>query len=467
MRTNNNTSEKKGNFLFLEEIQPVLYRYIVEAETNAYINPRLAAKNSRDALEEYAGDYFSTHTITCYNKDNTINTDPDLSNMLYAMWKYKDSYLKSLGKVTCIIEYINSGKREKIELDGSKFLRMLGNAGSHPLKKKKDETDDKYIIVPTTEAVKMALKMYFHIFTNYYLSAEEATKLKYKERLIPIGKYEILSNYEPSDKERSKCIQEYKAIKRISTHTNNVVYAVIREYEPDGLDQFFLNRNIDTFSEAYSFIYSEGIQVEQINRIDEENAHFFVAYEFVKPVVSLNKLLRDNTLTIKDRILICKRIAESLKKFHNAKNPIYHRLLSYESIMVSDFTDVDEGYRPYITKFDFAKLTNENVQTVLQNLKDANTDVLKLQRYRIDVIDQNTPWDKVDIYSLGVLFIDILSNEISKDTISEKTYINLINKGIPESLANYIFEEMIIEYADGRPSINEVVEVINKEFSKL
>ena len=142
-------------------------------------------------------------------------------------------------------------------------------------------------------------------------------------------------------------------------------------------------------------------------------------------------------------------------------------MLNYESIMISDFTDRNEGYKPYITKFDFAKITSITEGTVYKNLTEAEAkESAKLSRYKLESVTPNSKWDKVDIYSLGVLFVDIMLNGVSTKAITKNTFEELIDAGISDGMID-IIDSMLCEIPDERPSINQVLKAIDEESKRF
>lgn len=442
------------NFEFMKSIHPKYYRLLDEIEQDARIRPKAAARNCRSLLEGFIDDLFTKNQI---EKKTKLYMNLGMLKSLSA----SNSKLGIPRDVEVTYDVVDMHNRISSQKDrGFYFIKELANAASH--ESLPTEEGITYAVV-SPAAVITALRVFHSFFTAYYKNRIKGGKPKFLDMLVPLGEYEISSCYTPVDSERSKCITEYLAVRRTGEFSKNVLYALVREYIPNNVDSLFLNRNLDVFSDAYSYTYSNGVIVKRLNKIDEPNTNFFIAYEFVRPVVPLAKFLKNNALPMAERIDICRKIAESLYQFHNADAPIYHRMLSFESIMISDFTDEGKGYAPYITKFDFAKITSITEGTVYDNLSEAEAkESLKLSRYRTDVISPDAPWDKVDIYSLGVLFVDIMMNNVSTREITEKTFEDLIDAGITDGMID-IIDEMLNEIPEERPSIGMVLEAINLE----
>ena len=437
----------------MKDINSVYYKTLDYIEKEARVKPKNAARNCRSLLESFIDDLF---------KKNGISKEASLSKNL----KILTQNSKRLG-----IPWIDNVKYEVVDVNnritqqesqGLYYIKDLSNSASH--EGFTTENGKKSVII-SSQAVIKALRVFHNLFAGYYRQRLKGQKAKFLDTNVPLGEYEISQCYIPADSERSKCIMEYMASRKTGEYSKARRYALIREYLPNEMERLFLNRNVDTFSEANPYIYSDGVSVVKLNQIEEPYANFFIAYEFAdeRPIIPLAKFLKKNTLEMKDRIDICLKIAKSISKFHNANDPIYHRMLTCESILISDFTDKNEGYKPYITKFDFAKITSITQGTVYKNLTEAEAkETAKLSRYKSETVTPDSKWDKVDIYSLGVLFVDIMLNGVSTKNITENTFEELIDAGISDGMID-IIDEMLCEMTDDRPGINTVLEAISEE----
>lgn len=440
-----------ANFDFMKEINTQYFTELNEIERFARVKPREAAMHCRTLLEFFIGDVFAKHKI---KKEEKLNDN--LRKLLNNIWLE----MPAVDHVEYDVVDMN-GKVSTIRGNGLYYIKDLGNASVHEgLPTKKGDTK----VVVSSAAVIKALRVFHSLFSSYYRNRLRGRKISFRDTNVPLRNYDIVKSYVPVDTERSKCVKEYIATRKTGEYSKEVRYALIREYIPSEMDSLFLNRNIDAFSESYKYTYSSGVTVEKLNEISEPYADFFIAYEFPRSFTPLDKFLK-NTLSMKERVQICKRIAESLDKFHNAESPIYHRMLTYDCIMVSDFTDENDGYRPYITKFDFAKITSITEGTVFDNLSEAEAkESLKLSRYKLETVAPDSPWDKVDIYSLGVLFVDVLQKRVSTKAISVETFEELIDAGISDNMIE-IIDEMLCDIPEERPDIKRILEVVNKEYS--
>lgn len=445
------------NFAFMKDINSTYYKYLDDIEKEARIKPKNAARNCRSLLERFIDDLFTKNNIP---KEEELYKN--LRNLM--------NYSKRLGlpKINNVeFEVVDMNNKISVKSNnGLYYVKDLANAASHeglPTK------EDQQFVVLSSHAIIKALRVFDNLFVGYYKQRLQGKKTKFLDANVPLGEYEILTSYVPADTDRSKCIMEYMTSRKIGEYSKARRNALVREYLPNEMEKLFLNRNIDTFSDVNPYIYSDGVTVIRLNQIEEPHAHFFIAYEFAddRPVEPLAKFLKKTSLDLKNRVDICLKIARLMSKFHNAQDPIYHRMLNYESIMISDFTDRNEGYKPYITKFDFAKITSITEGTVYKNLTEAEAkESAKLSRYKLESVTPNSKWDKVDIYSLGVLFVDIMLNGVSTKAITENTFEELIDAGISDGMID-IIDSMLCEIPDERPSINQVLKAIDEESKRF
>jgi len=441
------------NFAFLKGINDSYYNDICSIEKNARTQPKVAAQKCRDLLENFVHDV---------QRENNIAQKKGLHGDIVSVVSDKKKGVPGLiPKLSPVkfeaIDYSGTIKEENSA--GIFFLKKVGNAGAHRgLPTKGGES----FAVINSDVILLALRKFHELFKSFFKDNLKGQKIVFQDMNVPIGEYSILTRYIPVDSERSGCIAEYRAEKTIGRYGTKQIYAVIREYISNEMDSLFLNRNIDAFGEAYEHVYKEGVSVRNLNDVSEPYANFFVAYEFPDEVVQLDKFLKKNKLNLKDKIQICKDVAESLYGFHVLESPVYHRMLNHTCIMIS----AEEGmYKPYITKFDFAKITSIKEGTVYRNLSAAEEkETVKFSRYKIDDLSPDSNWEKIDIYSLGVLFVDIMLNGVSSRGIDEKTFDDLIDAGISDGMLD-IIDEMLSEIPEDRPDIGMVLSAIKKEYA--
>ncbi len=207
----------------------------------------------------------------------------------------------------------------------------------------------------------------------------------------------------------------------------------------------------------------------EISTIENQGSPFYiVAYHFQeKPLAPSDELLQ--SLDMKSRLFICGELAQCLAELHQMG--IYHRLLSHASMYVCDYSARGKGWRPHLVKFDFAKLVakgeGDALATVKAQTKEAKEKITdrSIRKYIPEDWDLEN-WEKVDVYSLGILFCDILSGVISPDYESMIKAMQSLRKSkeIPDGLLNVI-GAMISRAVAKRPAMADVHRVLQEEIA--
>ena len=207
----------------------------------------------------------------------------------------------------------------------------------------------------------------------------------------------------------------------------------------------------------------------EISTIENTKSSFYiVAYHFEEtPQPLSSELLK--TFDMKSRLFICKELARYLAVLHPVK--VYQRLLSYESVYICDCSAHGKGLRPYLVKFDFAKIESRDGEmlTIHKQALEAK-EVIPFNRIKKYIADdwEDGNWEKADIYSLGVLFCDILSGAIIKNQNKIDHAMEKLNadKQISDELLDFILERMLCRGAEKRPNALEVQHMLEAELEK-
>lgn len=470
MKNTNQVNEEKiiekGNFWFLEKVNIELYNQLLSAESKARLDFKGAGRDCRDALE-----LIINYIIKDSGLDKAIKPDSELYKKIYFLrdeaslkkagylsqnQSLKDkNILPDLGKVKYL--QINSLNDEN---DYYYFMRRLGNSSSH-MNIEKDYPKVNY------ENIIKALKG-FHILCKRYFSNRISKDIPvFNEGLMHIGKYHIYDSYVPNDSIRSKCIRELLGYMNDSSG-NKAFYAVLRLYKKTDMDEKFLMRNSDTYAEASKYSYSsvpEGmIRTEELTEYSSEASSFYIiAYIFNREPIQLgNRILKE--MDLGKRVKLCKRIADCFLNLHQLETPIYHRMLSYESIYVCDYK---KEWIPFVIKFDFAKInTGSNKGTVINDAIKAKNYLqeFKLLKYLAPEWGnagggENINWGKVDLYALGMLFSDILNGALGP---SEVEIEHLKELGLSEYLLK-LLDSLRADMPSKRVDIDEVQFILEEE----
>ena len=485
------------NFCFLRDIDTYLYTELCEGEENILVDPYKASTNIRHSLEHLVH-LIMTNKVNEQDINNQLNFQRqkwEARNDRQLVWKpdlntkiriIKDAKRYRIGSNTKLFpDYANKSVVDcgfgipdtrpgnESKSDVVNYLRQFGNNGPHT-----PDADDMPVL-PTTNNAIIAFQCIHQLLLDYYQQVLRKKKIKvgkYDLDKIPINKYFIDSTYIPLDSAWSKCTKEYGC--HFYEGNNDLIkhYAILREYKEEDYsnDNLFVTRNIDIYGNIKSVSATNNVSMNEIRCISQDgNGSYFIAYEFARTPYRLNnETFKRFSFSIKDRMEICSKLINDIYKLHFANPPIYHRDLSFDSIALCNFSENESEWVPYIIKFNFAKYKDGQVGTVVENLIAADYRMYedekapaRLNKYRIDVIDKDTEWDKVDIYSLGNLLVDILLLNIHAKKIGQKNFEDIAEMLFikPDSPTITMLKRMLSEDIYERPDIGEVKAVFDKE----
>jgi hypothetical protein len=315
--------------------------------------------------------------------------------------------------------------------------------------------------------VVICLRGYHMLLQRYYSSRLSDRIPAFNADLMPIRDYVVYDCQIPKDSVRSKCIKEFFAY--TLDDGEPAKYALIRMYNRSESDRTFMLRNQKCFieaSKASMSIVPQGMAstLELTPKNDPRSSFYMICYEFNRKAQPLSNVLLAN-MTMAQRLEMCGRIVRCLDGLHNSDTPIYHRMLSFESVYVSQFRQTP---LPYIIKFDYAKIiTDKPLNTVYMDAVNAQRHLKNkpLFKYlapewaRINDDTPNVDWAKVDVYSLGVLIGDILMGEIGNEVVDLR---DLVDMGVSELIVD-VLDRMLSEAPRARCSMDEVREVFDCE----
>lgn len=401
------------NFAYLKKINPVYYRLLCEIEYSTYLNPKEAAMKCRHLLELI---------VNSYDKDMRY-LEEDLHTKIRGL--RQEGYLPTLRGVDGrFLVYGSELRTIRKKIPGYDYLRKVGNAGAH---------SGNYSIGSNAEEVELSTETIFQALSTLHelLQLVYADKLKKKHIKdfnrsdVPIGLYFLDESRNALDTASTHCLKEHSVHRFLSDNTERVIYGMIREYET-GRSRFDSHdRVLDVYSTAYPYMAANGItNLHKLNEYDTPFTNLYIAYDFTGNLKPLRLYLSDNSenpsFDLESRFKLCMRIAQELKQFHTSDNPIYIRFLNYDSIMVAEGEESDCGI-PHIVKFEFAKITEMNGTYLEYLLRAADEEsMVKMRRYldsgmiSTSTKDWKEEWQKFDVFSLGVLFVDIVNGEVSK-----------------------------------------------------
>ena len=444
----------RGNFEFVREIYPDLYTKISEAESLAYIDCVAAGRNLRDVYEIWLSLLVDEYGIIL-NSDGRASLND------------KRSALKSENKLPQLNEYkFTSVTGEKKSLDGYLVWLKFGNQCSHPEK----TPDDPDVTCANLEVV---LRIVHKIFRLEYIrkkSKEAGNKIGlFDPYIMPIGDNYVIKSYVPLDKPVSNCVREYETCSYNETGRINK-YGIVRVFQKKHMDEKLLQlRDKEAFSEAEAeagIQFDGNVQVDVLSKMGSVNSdHYVVIYKFSKKPVRLSDAIISE-MSMEDRQELCLQLSKIMHKFHTLSTPIYHRNLCFDSVYVC--RNKYDKYEPSIIKLDCAKIASKEFGTVIANVQNMQTmiqqqKVLKYAAPEVRMSMQNNTvnvdWEKADIFSLGVLFADILNGQIEASIVPPA---KLQRAGVKMQLIQLI-DKMRNPNAEHRPT----AEIINRSLEEM
>lgn len=477
-----------GNFAFTYTIDHEFYEKAYAAEQKARINYEESGAAIRKALERLIADIIHDCGL-----DNYVSADKRLNpkgqplkdndklglrlgilqsprEMLAAGYIQNKSEMfgvKSKAPLPGLnkVPYQKSGGA-KVLGDGYTFLRDLGNTCSHG-------GDIKEQVVLNYAAIRDGIKLLHDIAKHHWKARCKKEGIpfgQFLEKRMPIGKYVITAAATPSDMERSKCQLEFQGYIP-NDEGRPETYAILRMYRRADAEESgknFILRNQKSYAEVRSAVpYMPQGMATNLNVVTEQSAEssefYILAYEFPRePRVLSNDIIKD--MDNRSRIKMCAQIARCLYELHHSDVPISHRMLNYECIYMCKYS----SWVPFIIKFDYAKITNssEPAKTVFMNAKEAREKLEKqaqLNKYiapEWDALDQSSDgesWNRVDIYSLGVLISDILWGAIQPQLVDLEA---LEERGALEELL-MMLGCMLSDDPGDRPDLGEVCGILD------
>jgi|GEM_PF-2408620 len=438
----------KDNFAFLKKSHAEIYEVIHSAESNVYIDYNACANKVRRAAELFCSEMESQYDI---------KLGKDLQERLGRINKYSRYYFRQ-DQVKFLMD-APDGSTQEVTSDN--IIRVFGNSGSHAPNKEATNA----AALDSNNAIE-AMKA-FHLIAGRAFTREKS--MRYDVDAIPVGKYEVM--YDVNDPRvlaedtPNGCVREVMCCSFMDGSHETDKYALIRIYESGEADSVYLRRSIEAYHNAAHESPSApaGIAVPDVLAKYEDRAsdYYIIAYLFNQPPTPLsNTVLRE--MSKENKIAMCVMIAEAVAYLHNLENAVYLRMFSNHDVFV---VKIKDRYVPMITRFNYAKIEGYK-GTVVSYLMDAaqERENLAEAKYVPDELSENgndgnmddVDWEKVDIFSLGVLFADIICGTIGKQTFE---ITDVERAGYPDALVDLI-DKMTSGLPLFRPSADEAAALL-------
>lgn len=445
--------ENKSNFTFVREIYPELYSDLLYAESHAYLDIIDSGNKLRKVLETLAINLVKEYDVSIQNQNSK---GPSLADRVYALNKANK---------------LSDKKYSFVQIDGKKnkhygfwIWRQFGNVCHHS----PDEWES-WQPKPTFSNLIVVFNVAHSFFKSEY--ARKLGKMKaddirnFNKDIMPVGDHYVLRSAVPMDSSVTNCVREIETISY--TESGRIAkYGIVRIFAKSNIDEKILTlRDTEAFNEAESeagIQFDGNVQVEVLSKMTSENSEFYVIiYKFSQEPNRLTDQFLAG-LTVRERVDLCHRICRIIYHFHHLSTPIYHRNISFDCVYVCK-NKLGE-YEPSIIKLDCAKIDSKEFGTTISKLQDVREKIKQNQylKYASPEVNINLhndgavaiDWEKADIYSLGVLFSDILSGQINNNIVrSTKLQRQIMNMPLIQ-----LIDKMRHPRSELRPTIDIVVQ---------
>ena len=455
---------KTGNFEFVRHLYPDICDKLQEAERKVYTDCLIAGITLRGVMEAWAETLVEQYGVTF---EAMKPKQPVVADKIKELQNRK---LVPIIKKKREFETEQKGLQQQ---DVYNSWRWFGNDCAH-----QDGVPQPQWPKKTTKNALNVLKGIYDIFKEEYRNRfgnGEADRIPpFDPYIIPfdtssVGTHYVLRSYKPLDADVTRCLREFETCTFNNDNNRFESYGIVRMYRKENMDEKVLHlRDREAFAEAEleaGIGFDGNVQVHTIADMKHPfNDNYIVLYRFTKKPMQLNDRMLE-TLSMDVRQALCVKLADIMNNFHTLPAPIYHRNLSCDSVFLCDGRDGVPV--PSVIKLDCAKIESEEFGTVMVNVKDMKERMQqqKIIKYTAPEVRMylqrgqgNVLWDKADVWSLGVLFGDIISGAINVNPVKSAT---LQRSGAKIELVQMI-DKMCHPKAELRPSMETVAEALRE-----
>ncbi len=326
-----------------------------------------------------------------------------------------------------------------------KYIYDFGSKSSHV----NNKMDVQYI--PNRENCLKVISS-FHDFLAIYYEVEH----KFDSTLIPIR------THIPVPKNICKQMGLTLGVGKhlyVKENKGKIMYSIFSS----DIDDISLSqkRDIETINKLWEDNFDDPSNIIRVSEnISGSNRDYkYQVYSLPGRPLKINQSLLEQ-LTVSEKLDIIKGICRGIKSMHEYEPPFYNRNICPDSFYIFK---IKGKYKALLARFDCTKDTADDAKyTVINTVeKKMLNDNIKLY-FAPEVIKSDIGtkinWEKSDIYSLAQVCIYLLSGKVTDD--SHESLEILGESGIDDDI-KYIILEMISENPEERPSIKEILEVIN------
>jgi serine/threonine-protein kinase len=198
----------------------------------------------------------------------------------------------------------------------------------------------------------------------------------------------------------------------------------------------------------------------------ETNGQLVMVLEYLHGRTLRQELTRRGSLPWQEALEHVVRIAEALTVAHEQEPPIVHRDLKPENVMLTTSEDASDDAPPT-----GLKVMDFGIAKVLEGMHGTNTQSIgTLQYMSPEQIDARTIDVRSDLYSLGLIFYEMLSSEPPFTSASPRELLNLqctaepppldeeVRRGLPRGVEEVLFAMLEKKPEDRPSSAREVTE---------
>jgi serine/threonine-protein kinase len=196
----------------------------------------------------------------------------------------------------------------------------------------------------------------------------------------------------------------------------------------------------------------------------ETDGQLVMVLEYLHGRTLRQELTRRGLLPWQEALEHVVRIAEALTVAHEQEPPIVHRDLKPENVMLTTSEDAGDDAPPT-----GLKVMDFGIAKVLEGMHGTNTQSIgTLQYMSPEQIDARTIDARSDLYSLGLIFYEMLSGEPPFSSASPRELLNLqctaepppldeeVRRGLPRGVEEVLFA-MLEKKPEDRPASARVV----------
>ncbi|NRT78227.1 protein kinase domain-containing protein [Clostridium beijerinckii] len=326
-----------------------------------------------------------------------------------------------------------------------KYIYDFGSKSSHI----NNKIDVQYI--PNRENCLKVIASFHDFLVIYYKENH-----KFDSTLIPIRSYIPLSK--KTCEEMGLRLDVGKRL-FVREDKEKIIYSIFSS----DIDDISLSqkRDIETINKLWQDNFDDPSNIIRLSdNINGSNSDYkYQVYSLPGHPLKINQLLLDK-LTIDEKLDIIKGICRGIESMHKYSPPFYHRNICPDAFYIFK---IKGKYKALLARFDCTKDTaGDSKYTVINTVEKKILNNSSKVYFAPEVINSDLEtkinWEKTDIYSLAQVCIYILSGKATGDL---QESLEILDVSDIDDQIKYIILKMLSENPEERPSIKEILHVIN------